>query len=440
MYKIALALLLIFSTCFSFAQEFNYKKLDRYFTVLEESNKFMGSITLRQNGKVIYQRSSGYASIDKNLKANQDTKYRIGGISKTFTAVLVLKAIEEKKLKLNQTIETFFPHLPLAYKINIEQLLRHRTGIDNFTNHTDYYTWNRVAKSDLELIQLITQQERRFEPGSKAEYSSSNYVLLAIILERVFRKSYEELIEEYISKPLGLKNTYVGKEINTDANEALSYDLENMHNPILHTDLSILLGAGNIASTPADLTLFIDGLFSYKLLKKKSTDLMLTIQDDFGVGLVLAPFYNHVGYGHIGKLDGFSSILSFFPKNQLSYAIISNGSKYAIDELSNVVLSAFFNKEYTIPEASNSYTPTVEELNQYLGIYLSPELPVEIMISKENNILMLEATNHDSVPLKVIEKDTFSYEPADVEIVFYPSEKTLVLHVADDSFDFKKAN
>ena len=115
-------------------------KLDNYFNWIENSNRFMGNIAVSKDGEIIYLKSIGYADISNNLKANKETKYRIGSISKSFTATLVLKAIENKKLELNQTIDKWFPIIKDSDKITIKQLLSHRSGIYNFTDNLNYLT------------------------------------------------------------------------------------------------------------------------------------------------------------------------------------------------------------------------------------------------------------------------------------------------------------
>ncbi|KKX47195.1 hypothetical protein L950_0227790 [Sphingobacterium sp. IITKGP-BTPF85] len=111
------------------AQQFDTNKLDLYFSSLEKANKFMGTVAVSKNEKIIYSRSIGYCNFENNTRSNANTKYRIGSISKTFTAVLIMKAVEEKKLDLAQHIDKFFPSLTNASAITIGHLLSHRSGI-----------------------------------------------------------------------------------------------------------------------------------------------------------------------------------------------------------------------------------------------------------------------------------------------------------------------
>src|SRR5690606_16847163 len=128
----------------------------------------------------------GFADLENKVEATEKSKYRIGSISKSFTAVLVMKAHEDKLLNLNQTIDKWFPTIKNAQKISLNHLLSHRSGIHNFTNDADYLTWNTRAKSQKEMVDIIANGGSDFEPDSKAAYSNSNYVLLSYILEQTY--------------------------------------------------------------------------------------------------------------------------------------------------------------------------------------------------------------------------------------------------------------
>lgn len=416
---------------------FDKAKLDNYFQNLEANNKFMGSVAVSQNGQIIYSKSIGFADVEKNQKANENTKYRIGSITKTFTTVLVLKAIEDKKLSLDQTIEKFFPTVPNANKITIKQLLGHRSGIHNFTNDEDYLTWYTQPKTEKEMVEHITKIGSDFEPDSKADYSNSNYVLLTYILEKIHKQSYADVVDKQIIKPLGLKNTKFGGKINTAKNESKSYSYSGTWKEEPETDMSIPLGAGGIISTPPDLTQFSDALFGGKLLKPESLELMKTVVDGYGLGLFKVPFYDKIGFGHTGGIDNFTSMFSYFPDGNISYVLTSNGTNYNNNNISIAVLSAIYGKEYDIPEFS-SYEVKTEELEQYLGIYSSMTIPIKITITKEDHTLYAQATGQSAFPLEATAKDQFKFDLAGVVIEFKPAEKTLILKQGGMEFTFIK--
>lgn len=430
--------LLLFLGQFGWAQtSFDKAKLDNYFQNLETNNKFMGSIAVSQDGKVIYTKSIGFADVENNQKANENTKYRIGSISKTFTTVLVMKAVEDKKLDLNQTIEKFFPTVPNANKITIKQLLGHRSGIHNFTNDDEYMTWYTQPKTEKEMVEIITKIGSDFEPDSKADYSNSNFVLLTYILEKTYKQSFADLLDKQIIKPLELKNTTFGGKINTTNNESKSYSYKGSWKEEPETDMSIPLGAGGIISSPSDLTKFSDALFGGKLLRAESLELMKTVVDGYGLGLFKIPFYDKTGFGHTGGIDNFTSMFSYFPDGNVSYAMTSNGTNYSNNNISIAVLSAVYGKDYEIPEFSN-YEVTAEELEQYLGVYSSVTIPIKITITQDGNTLLAQATGQSAFPLEASAKDEFKFDLANIVIEFIPTEKKLILKQSGMELTFLK--
>lgn len=412
-------------------------KLDAYFNVLEEHDKFMGSLAVSKDGEIIYSKSIGFADIENNVKATENTKYRIGSITKSFTAVLVLKAVENKKLTLNQTIEKWFPSIQNANQITVKQLLIHRSGISNFTENKDYLTWNTQPKTEKEMLEIIEKGGSDFIPNSKASYSNSNYVLLTYILEKTHSKSYSDLVQESIVKPIGLKNTYVFGKINSNDNESKSYSYIGKWNAEAETDYTIPVGAGAITSTPTDLTKFADALFGGKLLTNESLETMKTLKDNYGMGLFPIPFYQSIGYGHTGGIDGFSSVFAHFEEDEISYALISNGTNINNNNISIAVLSAVYGLPYELP-VFTTYEVTSEDLDKYLGVYASEQIPLKITFTKEGNTLIAQGTGQPQFSLEAIEKDTFNNEQAGAKFEFNPTNNSMTLFQGGMQIEFER--
>lgn len=421
---IAVTLMLVFSN--TFAQNFNKAKLDSLFQILETKDKFMGSIAISENGKLIYTNSIGKDDIENNKKSTILTKYRIGSISKMFTSTLIFKAIEENKLSLNQTIGKYFPTMENAGKITIGNLLNHRSGLHNFTNDEDYLKYNIEPKTEQQMIEIITKGKSDFEPNSKAAYSNSNYVILSYILEKTYKKSYKEILQSKIIKPLGLKNTYFGSKINTKNNESYSYTFSDKWDKETETDMSIPMGAGAIVSNPTDLVVFIESLFNGKIISNKSLEQMKTIQEKYGMGIFQVPFYDKIGFGHTGGIDGFRSALSYFPESKLSVALTSNGMIYENNNIMIAALSSYFNRKFEIP-TFNTIDLKTEDLDKYLGEYSSPKFPLSITVTKENTKLFAQATGQSAFPLDALEKDTFEFTMAGIKIEFNPLENQMTI-------------
>lgn len=438
MNKLLLASLLFLSISpLGFSQNFDKTKLDNYFDELEKNNTFMGSVAVSKKGELIYSKSIGYADLENKIKATEKTKYRIGSITKSFTTVLILKAVEKEMIALNQTINKWFPTITKSNKITIKHLLTHRSGIHNFTNNADYLQWNTQSKTEKEMIEIIKKGGSDFNPNSRAMYSNSNFVLLTFILEKTFRDSYANLVEKYIAKPVGLTSTYVFGKINTSNNESKSYNYLGSWEEGSETDHTVPLGAGAITSSPTDLTKFADALFNGKLLTTESLKIMKTIQDGYGSGLFQIPFYNAIGYGHTGGIDGFSSVFAHFSEGTISYALTSNGSNMNTNDISIAVLSAVFDKPYEIPVFTN-YNLTSEDLDKYLGVYASKQMPLKIAVTKNKNTLIIQATGQQAFPVEATEKDKFSLDQVGAKFEFNPTEKTMILFQGGKKFKFKK--
>lgn len=420
-----------------FSQSFDKKKLDQYFQALEENNKFMGSVAVSKNGALIYSGSFGFADVENKKRASQQSKYRIGSISKSFTAVLTFQAVEARKISLDQTIDTWFPGLVNAGKITINHLLRHRSGLVNFTNDPDYLTYNTLPRTEKEMTEIIEKGGSEFEPDSKASYSNSNYVLLTYILEKIYQTSYAELLQKNIVKPLGLSNTYVFGKINSENDECKSYRFLGTWKLESETDFSIPLGAGAIISTTHDLILFAEALFGGKLLNAEGLEMMKTLKEGYGLGLFQIPFYNSIGYGHTGQIDGFSSVFAHFTVDKISYALISNGVNMNTNDISIAVLSAVFLKPYEIPTfATHSLTP--EDLDLYRGVYASKQIPLKITITKEGNTLIAQATGQPPFPLDAKAKDQFEFVPAGAKFEFNVKENKMTLFQGGGRFEFTR--
>jgi D-alanyl-D-alanine carboxypeptidase len=419
------------------SQTINKAKLDSLFQVLEAKDKFMGSIAISSNGNIIYSKAIGKEDIETNKKATAVSKYRIGSISKMFTSALIFKAIEEKKLSLDQKIDKFFPTIENAQKISIGNLLNHRSGINNFTNDQNYLTYNTQPKTEQEMLAIIRGSKNDFEPNSKSEYSNSNYVLLSYIIEKIYKKPFKVVLNDKIIKPLGLKNTLFGGKINLQNNDVNSYIFEDKWIKQTETDTSIPLGAGAIVSNPEDLTIFINQLFAGKIINEASLSKMTTIQDNYGFGVFEIPFYDKNAFGHTGGIDGFSSVLTYFPVDKLAVAISSNGNVYENNDVLIAALSSCFNRPFEIP-TFETISLKSEDLDIYLGVYSSPTFPLKITISKDNNTLMAQATGQGAFPLTATKKDKFEFSQAGIVLDFNTATNEMTLNQAGRKFVLKK--
>ena len=429
--------ILIIITSVVGAQGLDTAKLDEFFERLEQNQQAMGSISIFQNGTEVYQKAIGFSDLEAGIKANKNTKYRIGQISETFTATIIMQLIEEGKLSLDSKLSKYYPEIPNSQKINIAMLLKHRSGIYDYIDLIGYQNWMEQAISKKDLVDKISSRKSIFEPNSTARHSNSNYVLLSFIAEDIEHKSFAELLKR-IRKPCNLHNTYYGGKINTKNNEALSYFTSVNWEIATETDMSVPIGAGAIVSNPTDLNIFLNCLFSYKLISKESLDKMSEIQEGYGMGLFQVSFKDKKALGHGGEIDGFQSMAFYFPKEKMAISYIANGVVYPANDIADGVLSIYFNQDFDLPNFKPQVVLSSEDLDKYLGVYSGPSLPLKITITKEGNQLIARETGQPSFSLKALEGNTFVFGKPNIEMVFLPTENKMIFKQDGAEFELER--
>ncbi len=428
------------------AQQPYVAKLDSLIELIRNNDKGMGSISVFKDGKEIYGNAYGFANVEKSLKANKETLYRIGSISKVYTASIIMKLSEQGKLSTNDLLSRYYPQIKNADKITIEQLLRHRSGIFNFTNLPDYLQWNTSVFSKQKMLEKLAALGSDFEPGSKYQYSNSNYILLSLIAEDAGGKSYNELLNDFILKPCGLTHTRIFGSINPEKNEASSYRYlpaatpQNSHWALeSETDPSVPLGAGFLLSTPSDMNRFIWGLQEGKIVKSETLKLMTSMQDGYGLGLSPYRFGLEQGYGHGGSIDGFQSTLFIIPGLDLSVAITSNGTVYPLNNIAiDIMRIVTGDPTYTFPVFGNLLKVSEGDLQKLSGNYSSPELPIKLRIFVDKGVLHGQGAGQLAFPLECFDTNKFRFEMAGIIMHFNPESNTMILKQGGKDFTFTK--
>ena len=434
MKKLALIFALTYSL-FTVAQD-RFQKIDSLLSYLNKNDKFMGSLCIRDGENVVFNKAYGFADVDKNISADRLTKYKIGSVTKTFTAVMIMQLIEEKKLNLQTKLNRFYPKIPNAEKITIYDLLHHRTGIVDYING-DTITGKNIYRfhSKEEMIQKITNYKPLFEPGTKHEYSNSNYNLLGYIIETLTKKSYAENIQTRIVKKANLLNTYFPQgKIDTSVGESYSYLFNGTKwEKVEEWENSIAYSAGAIISTPADLTRFMYALFDGKLIKPSSLEQMKEIKEGYGKALMQFPFGERRFYGHTGGIENFRAVVGYYPTEKLGISLIVNGDNFNRNDIMIGVLSIYYKMPFPFPKFNKI---EASELVKFTGTYSSKELPLKMTVSEKNGELLSQASGQSSFPLTFKEEKTFIFAPAGIEMIF--GENSFVLKQGGMSFNFSK--
>ncbi|WP_316800176.1 serine hydrolase domain-containing protein [Pedobacter frigidisoli] len=421
----------------AFSQTFRVSQMDSLFRILDENQKFMGSVVLVQNGKVFYRNAIGFTDVETGRRSNTETLFRIGSVSKMFTAALVLKAVEEKRLSLQDKLDLYFPEIFNSKKIIIRDLLNHRSGIHNFTSEETYLKYYTFSKSQQEMLKVLSNLKSDFEPGLRPQYSNSNYVILSYILEKVYGKPYADILKNKVTRPLHLSSTRAGGKIALKNNEAYSFAFDNKWIKDQETDLSIPMGAGSVVSNPTDLAMFISDLFKARIISKKSLEEMKTMVNGFGMGMFESNFDGNTAYGHTGSIDKFQSTLWYFPKIDLSVAIISNGLRYQLENVFKAVISIYFQKPFKMP-SFREVTVHADDLKPLTGTYSSKVMPLKIVVTQVDNQLFAQATGQSAIALKANGDDSFEFEEAGIILQFNRQNSGMILKQGGKEIPFSK--
>ncbi len=407
---------------------FAQHKLDAYFEHLAANRKFMGSVAISYNDSIIYAKSVGFANVDTNKEMNNDTKIRIASNTKTYTAVLVLKAVEEGKLKFSDALSSYYPQVKNAEKITIEQLLKHRTGIFNFTEIPEENEWEQTFHTEEEFIGFFVNEKSNFEPGTEFEYSNTNYALLGFILQKIYGKPFAEILDEKICRPLHLKNTYFSTETDETKNEALSYNIQNKYIQNAKVNFSNHPASGGMVSTAIELNIFLSALFNGKLISENSLELMLPKnKGEYGLGIEKLPFSSPEGYTHGGRIENYFSDYWYFPKEKLGIVTLSNAINIYSEYIQTTMVEFVYGKAPELPNFKQTKDLSEKEFEAIAGTYVDKEHGYTVTISSDgqNAIFQNSASGQMYFPIAYKGNNKFEYE--EIKLEFSPATKEMKL-------------
>lgn len=293
-----------------------------------QQGRFMGAVLVARDGKMLFSRGYGVANLEWNIANTPLTKFRIGSVTKQFTAAMILLLAEDGKLRLEDPVSSHWSDAPAAWKdITLFHLLTHTSGIPNYTGFPEFASLQYFDTPVDKLVELVRDRPLDFVPGSKYDYSNSGYVLLGYLIERISGQRYDDFVRSRIFVPLGMKDS--GYDSNTAIIERRAAGYERRRDrPLVNADfvhMSTPHAAGALYSTTEDLLRWSDGLFGGKLLSAESLKKMTTpYKDGYALGVEVKQVDGHDVIEHDGAIDGFDSFLSYYPAQKVTVIVLSN--------------------------------------------------------------------------------------------------------------------
>jgi CubicO group peptidase (beta-lactamase class C family) len=403
------------------------------------------AVLVAQNGKIILEAGFGFADVEKGVPVSTETRFRIGSVTKQFTAAAILKLVEAGKLSLSDPLSKFIPDFPRGNEVTIHQLLTHTSGIESYTGKPDFM--DRVTEPvELKtLVEEIKGYSYDFDPGTSWMYNNSGYMLLGYIIEQVSGQSYGEFLQEQLFSPLGMDNTGIYLNSKPPENEAMGYTYEEGEfEKAINWDMTWAGSAGALYSTVGDMFLWNEGFFGGKVLKAESMEAALSpvvVTDSsslamlggagYGYGIAMSKHRGLTEISHSGGLHGFVSYLSRYPEDEMTITILSNCSSspsYLNPTQNSHSIAEYFLWEKMDPqETYKASEAKVENLEDYLGHY---EYPGGAMmeVSMEDGHLFAQLTGQPKFEIYPGKEDVFFWKVVEAQITFRRDETGAVTH------------
>ncbi len=395
------------------------------------NHHFMGTVLVERDGKPILDKGYGSADLEWNIPNAPNTKFRLGSITKQFTAASILLLEERGKLKVEDPVSKYMPDAPDAWKnITLFHLLTHTSGIPNFTNFADYRETQGQPTTPEQLVARFRDKPLDFPPGEKWSYSNSGYALLGYLLEKISGQRYCDFLQQNIFTPLAMKDS--GCDVNSvilprraSGYVARPHGLENA----TYIDMSVPFSAGELYSTTGDMLRWQQGLFGGKVLMADSLKRMTTpVKNNYGFGLEIETIQGHERISHGGGIDGFNTFEALYPQEKLSIIVLSNVNGNTPDELTLRLASVMHGQPVVLPSERKEIPIPATTLSQYVGVYrIAPQFALTVVLQGDH--LVVQATNQPAAPIFASSPTRFFYRVVDAEIEFFPDAAGKIDHL-----------
>lgn len=409
-------------------------KVDEYMNAAIRVNRFSGAILVARNGQPVVSKGYGMANIELAVPNTPQTVFRLGSITKQFTAMAVMLLAERGKLSVSDSVCKHLPDCPAAWQpITVRNLLTHTSGIPNYTGFPDFGKTAALTTSSVEMTGRFKDKPLDFAVGEKYAYSNSGYYLLGVIIERVSGKSYADFLQENIFTPLGMKQTGYDNPVRIIKNRAAGYARQGDEfvnaAPI---DMTTAFAAGALYSTIEDLLIWDQALYTEKLASRKSLDEIFTpFKSGYGYGWSVGKKFDHQTIAHGGNIYGFSTHITRFPADRVTVIVLSNIETAPSGEIANDLSAIVFDAPYKIPRERKEIAVEPKTLEKYVGGYqLTPTIIIAVTL--ENGKLMGQIAAQPKFEILAESETEFFIKAINAQITFVKNAQGqatgLILH------------
>jgi CubicO group peptidase (beta-lactamase class C family) len=416
----------------------NVPRMEQVIQTFVEQKQFMGAVLVARGAEMLLDKGYGFADVELNVPTSPNTKFRLGSLTKQFTAASILLLQELGKLNVKDPVKKHMPDAPAAWdKITIFNLLTHTSGIPNFTSFPDYASLEPFATTPVQLVARFRDKPLEFQPGEKWSYSNSGYVLLGYLIEKISGKSYAEFVDENIFKPLGMANSGYDSNSTVIQNRASGYvrganGLVNAG----YINMTVPFSAGGLYSTTEDLLRWEQGLFGGKLLSSASLkEMTIPFKNDYAYGLLTRTVNKHQVIDHGGGIEGFNTLLAYYPVDNLTVIVLGNVNGTAPEQIAEDLGTLAHGGTVILASERKEISIDPKIFDAYIGQYqLAPNFI--LTITRYGDHFMTQATGQGQVEIFPESDHDFFAKVVDAQITFVTDDKgratELVLHQRGD--------
>ena len=417
----------------SFGQE-NAPRMEQIVQSFVANKTFMGSVLVVRDKTVLFEKGYGSADLEWDIPNSPATKFRLGSITKQFTAASIMLLEERGKLKIEDPVKKYMPDAPAAWdKVTIYNLLTHTSGIPSFTELPDYDSLEPFTTTSEKLVARFRDKPLEFEPGEKFKYDNSGYALLGYLIEKISGQTYAQFVQDNIFTPLEMKDSGYDSNSAIIMRRASGYTngkqgIENAG----FINMTVPFAAGSLYSTVEDLARWEQGLFGGKVLSAASLQKMTTpFKSNYAFGLAVSTANGHKVIEHGGGIEGFNTHLSYYPDDKLIVVVLANLNGDAPGNIAHKLASIAHGETVTLPSERREVAVAPAILSNYVGTYaLSPDF--SLVITLEGGQLMSQATGQGKFPLFAESDTKFFLKTIDAQVEFVKNDTGevtgLILH------------
>lgn len=405
-------------------------KLEEYVTSEVNAGRFSGAILIAQDGKVLMSKAYGLANIENDMPNTTQTKFRIGSLTKQFTAMAILMLQERQKLNVQDPICNYLPQCPEAWQsITIHHLLTHTSGLPNYMYTLNLTEEERAYSPLTRDIERLRKGSLEFAPGTKFNYCNSGYVLLGHIIEKVTGKSYGDFVRDCIFEPLKMVNTGYDYNGLVLKHRAEGYSLRGdtiITAPFV--DMSVPFAAGGLYSTVEDLYLWDQALYTEKLISKKSLEMMFTpYKKQYGYGWIIDEQFKRLCINHGGRIEGFMNSIERFPEEKLTVVVMSNRDTISAGRLSRNLAAIALGKPVSRSPVHQEIAVDPSVYDAYLGQYEVVRNLI-VTVTREETKLLAQATGYSKIEFFPESEIEFFAKQMDAQIMFVGDDSGKITH------------